>query len=1109
MPYPVWETLIAMTRDNPGNTAPSASESLPSHLQHFDSTEPSAEQRKNAVDYCFLSGHYYAESGNLPFACDWLVAASECSELENAFTDNLLIFFNKSLNATHESWPQFFHNPPKSIDRRLLAITLIRIISSIGCEMDRAVEMQFIKYITETCPDICRELGIESKAETGLQRQAFAEAEKKSRSRLHPVFELRDGIFTGPAIVQRFHGIQQAFNNRLVKAMTTPYLPDGFVKTTLPALTTAFSELVSVGETGFLAAVDSTTTELGNAKARACALPTYYSQTLLLPFIDKLCRESQRIVAESDVTKGAKVLFSLYPRKYPLHLKGGTTLLRFLVENAGPGPANDLELRFHFFGLTPEEKVYRMTSVQIGKERIEFEVEVTNPQTAHEFSVQWSWNNFDRSTGRCEGVFELGRQNENINWDELRSQSPYSTDAISSESERPFVGRESDLRELMRNVVRQPMGSAFIYGQRRVGKTSLGNELASRAEAVLDAKSRVYSIYVDSNKCRESTAGSTLRRLVDRLIRLMPSLTAIEHIPKPGGNESLGPFIDYLEAVFRILPNIRLLIIVDEFDELPIELYKPGPIGDTFFLQLRAITEISNVGMVLIGGENMKEIRSAQADRLNRFTSLSLDYFRRAEHWHDYCELVKAPVKNLIEYSDEAIERLYAWTMGNPYFTNLIGIEIFNSCDDRKDAYVSALEVEECARKTYEKTDLQSFAHFWKDQTLGSESRKEEISILRRRVFLAIAATVRAGKLPTLEQIANESIVASESQATVANELNQLVQRSILTEHNGTYRCRVKLFERFLAERSQTLMSTDFVDMEERRRVEEEETRAYVKDTEIIDLLQKWGNYNPQPVTEMRVRAWLEQFESNRDKRVMFELLTGIQFFNERQVREQMITAMNYVKRKSVGRMKQGERSRHDVLVTYLGGVAKSGTQYARMFCEENGILKSNAASSAAIAERLSINPNDFTSIVALDDIFGTGQSAVDGLTELDREAGDLIRRTKIPVFAIAICGFQTAVEDIESKLETLQFEGSTYVLQSLNEDQKVFSEKNNAFSSSANRARAKEIALDKGAQLEKKFPLGFGHCEAGIVFFMNCPNNSLPILYKKSTTWQPLFPRV
>jgi len=49
------------------------------------------------------------------------------------------------------------------------------------------------------------------------------------------------------------------------------------------------------------------------------------------------------------------------------------------------------------------------------------------------------------------------------------------------------------------------------------------------------------------------------------------------------------------------------------------------------------------------------------------------------------------------------------------------------------------------------------------------------------------------------------------------------------------------------------------------------------------------------------------------------------------------------------------------------------------------------------------------------------------------------------------------------------------------------------------------------GRDLGSDEPLGTGNLQALVVFEHNCPNNSLPVLWKGSETlpWTPLFPRI
>lgn len=54
-----------------------------------------------------------------------------------------------------------------------------------------------------------------------------------------------------------------------------------------------------------------------------------------------------------------------------------------------------------------------------------------------------------------------------------------------------------------------------------------------------------------------------------------------------------------------------------------------------------------------------------------------------------------------------------------------------------------------------------------------------------------------------------------------------------------------------------------------------------------------------------------------------------------------------------------------------------------------------------------------------------------------------------------------------------------------------------------------KRLASDFGARLEPKHPVGYGNCEALVVFERSRPNNALPIMWASSKDWIPLFKRL
>ena len=77
------------------------------------------------------------------------------------------------------------------------------------------------------------------------------------------------------------------------------------------------------------------------------------------------------------------------------------------------------------------------------------------------------------------------------------------------------------------------------------------------------------------------------------------------------------------------------IFILDEFDEIHPEMYRFGALAETFFSNLRTLSAKKNVAFLLVGGEKMPFVMSAQGDQLNKFISEGLDFFVRGEEWED------------------------------------------------------------------------------------------------------------------------------------------------------------------------------------------------------------------------------------------------------------------------------------------------------------------------------------------------------------------------------------------------------------------------------------------------------------------------------------------
>ena len=467
-----------------------------------------------------------------------------------------------------------------------------------------------------------------------------------------------------------------------------------------------------------------------------------------------------------------------------------------------------------------------------------------------------------------EFIFELEPQRVGIDWDTLKDRQPYSLEAV--ETEEQLVGRGDVIKSLLNRLRAEKIESSIICGQRRVGKTSIARILQQKLQQI----EGYITIFIGIGALNTLTPDKFVNSLGDAILLEIAAQDFSDKASNIVFDGSLAPLTPYMKTFHRSRPDIRFVVILDEFDDVPPELYRYTPIANTFFQNLRSLSSEGYIAFVLVGGENMLLIQQS-TDKLNKFDTVRVDYFDKGRYWNDFQDLVRRPTNGHLEYSDDAVQSLYEFSEGNPYYTNLICRQVYaHACEDRN-SYISTDEVEHAAVESLDALQASSVNHFWKDGIrVDDPARRDEIETQRRKFLLGFADARRRSRNVVTRQELNATDVL-KSEPAVGELIDSFVSRGVLIEENSGFRLKPRYFERWLVDHGNQLITSSSIDERAIAALRKADEEAYVRDGELVELCKLWGLYRGNRIESQDVRNWLSQFEGNREQRLMFHLLKG------------------------------------------------------------------------------------------------------------------------------------------------------------------------------------------------------------------------------------------
>lgn len=828
---------------------------------------------------------------------------------------------------------------------------------------------------------------------------------------------------------------------------------------------------------------------------------------IFLPIVEYLF-SLLKTQCETLEAKNAKLSVNKTSRKYNFdNFERNEFDLLFTVKNVGEGLGREILIE----SLTENFKfcVYKLGVLKPLEEvNISIPAEIVVDETflpVIKLRCSWKDNSADVKFLIFELEFEI--QTKDVPWFDLEKSKPYTIQEI--EDKDKLYGRDEILRELENNVRSSKIESYKIWGQKRVGKSSIVKTLKS----LFIDNEKIIVVWRSIAGLKNTNPIETLNTLgesicveifeeIDSKIKNPIDRERLRIIEVPNFNGSLFPLENYIKKLKRNDTSLKFIIILDEFDRINEEFFLPGVLGDTFSLNVgKGISTHKDVGFILVGSENM-HLLDRQEINYNSFLGREIDTFDKRTEYSSFKNIVIGPVAPYINYSLEAIDLIFTITNGNPYFANLICSNVFKLCLKLKDNEVDTTTVNTAIDFIVDSTQKSHFEHFWGDGITDESSvKKEKKTDIRRRVLVSYSFVYFQKKeFPTRNEIVRSFKKPSEytvENYEIENTINEFFSRKIFYE-NSTSCIRIKpeIFEKWLCGPGRTLMIEGVSDLEALQREKQLEAEHSLKQAEFSRLSRNLKFKGKEvPITDFI--TFFNQFGGPLEQRRIFKILDSLYYLSQEEIQDFFKREQKNIFKTSVIEMKLGAKTpfRENVEIYSFQDTLDDNESIIETFKLLSHIRNTKTVKNLKNGKEI-WKQNSAEDIIIFDSI-------IDDFSNISPELvsflEDPVIRDKAVVKLVVLIITSKAKADLIKATST--FKNFKFV---------PFKEvKENIIKPFVETTEIFETADESSyafSEVKKQFP-AVNKEVLNILFESHCSSKSIPILWFKTMSFKPLFP--
>lgn len=792
--------------------------------------------------------------------------------------------------------------------------------------------------------------------------------------------------------------------------------------------------------------------------------------------------------------------------------------------NKGDGRASNVRAEFASSGLPVEIKIVEPKGhFEVGGQSQQIVTfGVTLKEKMESLTVPLSWH-CTNVTGRAHVQTErltIEQQHIQPDWQGLLNNPPYSINPITKKEH--LYGRNAVLQQLLLNAASST--SAFIWGQKRVGKTSLLQVFASE----LQKNSRNLCLVLRMGEIAPLHEGQIAHRIAQRFLEMVPGL----HLALPSEGEfgaGLGSLVPFMERFLHAVGDKKLVVIIDEFDDLNPAFYT-GERGRLFVKALRSLSELG-IAFFFVGSERMAPIYHQHKMDLNKWVDVHLDCIESRE---DCKALIVEPVANVIEYQADCVDSIMDYCERNPFYTHLLCAELFKTCLQEERTYVSESDLQHVQQSLTKHLGITSFSHFWDDNPELDEHTKARFSAENCLILSCLGAL--GGSFEQIDDVveAQEKLDLGNadrlSSSQIKSVLTRLHSRGILhtSPLGGRTTVIPSVFLNWLREYGEMHLMPRWREycakQAEKSESNSEErhsstviAKAFpISEEELLDVSQRL-EYLGKQKDPLEIKVWLNQFDDDVRIEIAFQLLKRLALKGFISNGAKTVALARLEEILSARRLEIGAKAwnfvrnkKENLCITFLDSEMKSGGATAREFAKR--VRPGKEGSANDIKDWMKSHAKQDPLLVVVDDFAGSGKAATDDLRrlmqKLENSSALSAYLDERRILCLFLYAFPEAIEKLNREYRKVQFISANV----FDDDVRALDGNAGIFENEGELKYARAMLLQIGRELASQNPLGFDDMGALVCFHNTIPDNTLPIFWSNGTVngkpWKPLFPR-